>query len=249
MMFGFFFNRQKYSFKDIGLKCDVHTHILPGVDDGAADTATSVAILSAMYGAGVRKFFLTPHVSSGMYQNGPDSLRLAFDRLLPALPAELRNNITLRLASEYMIDEDFLDIEEKLTFSDNRILVEMSYIQRSMNLFEVIFQLQEDGYTPVLAHPERYVFYYGRKTPSALDELEKLKDMGCLFQLNVMSLTGAYGTGSLNNLKYFLDRDWYSYIATDIHSPLQFAAFSDFKVNASQFEKVRALAAANEELF
>lgn len=248
-MFKFFFNRNEFSFKDIGLKCDVHSHILPGVDDGAGDIAASSAILQKMVDAGVERAILTPHVSSGLFPNKAPFLKLELERLKASLDPEISSKISLHLASEYMIDEDFETIEDLLTFRGKRILVEMSYSQRSINLQETIFRLVEDGYEPVLAHPERYVFYFGRKQPSNLEEIEKLRDMGCLFQLNVMSLTGAYGPASLDNIKYFLDHDFYSYIGTDIHSVTQIDHFEHFKVSASQFEKVRALALANEELF
>lgn len=249
MMFRFFTQRNKFGFKDIGLKCDIHSHILPGVDDGSGDISTSLAILRKMSDMGVERFVLTPHVSSGLYPNRAEMLKLELARLQSSLDADLRSKIQLHLGSEYMIDEDFLAIDEKLHYQNKRILVEMSYSQRSINLLDVIFQLVEDGYEPVLAHPERYTFYYGYKRPSAIEELEKLIDMGCMFQLNIMSLTGAYGPASLSNLKYFLDHDWYSFVATDVHSPSQLDHFTDFKVNPAQFEKVRALAQANEQLF
>ena len=248
-MFVFFVQRDRFEFKDIGLKCDIHSHILPGVDDGSGDISTSLAILRKMNDMGVERFVLTPHVSSGLYPNSAEMLKLEFARLQSSLDADLKSNVQLRLGSEYMIDEDFLSIEEKLCYKNKRILVEMSYSERSINLLDVIFQLVEDGYEPVLAHPERYTFYYGYKRPSAIEELEKLIDMGCLFQLNIMSLTGAYGPASLANLKYFLDHDWYSFIATDVHSPSQLDLFTNFKVSSAQFEKIRSLAQANEKLF
>lgn len=248
-MFRFFANRNHYSFADIGLRCDVHSHILPGVDDGAGEFADSVAILRAMHAKGVERFILTPHVST-MFPNKAAELRLRFDHLVATLPEDLAGKISLHLASEYMMDEYFDSLTDLLHYSNQHILVEMSYGVRSSGLLETIFRLVQDGFTPVLAHPERYIFYFGgKKRPRGVEELEQLQEMGCKFQLNIQSLSGAYGPDSLANLKYFLDHDWYSFVASDIHAARQMARYSDFQVSPAQFEKVRELAQNNEMLF
>ena len=249
-MFRFFANRNHYSFADIGLRCDVHSHILPGVDDGAGEFAESVAILRAMHERGVERFVLTPHVSGGLYPNKASELRLRFDHLVSTLPEDLAGKISLRLGSEYMIDEFFEEQTDLLHYNNNHILVEMSYGVRSVTLLETIFRLVQEGYVPVLAHPERYIFYFGgKKRPRGVEELEQLQEMGCKFQLNIQSLSGAYGPDSLANLKYFLDHDWYSFVASDIHAARQMARYADFQVSPAQFEKVRELANNNEILF
>ena len=251
-MFHFFANRNRFSFADIGLRCDVHSHILSGVDDGAGDFAESLAILQAMHASGVERFVLTPHVSGGLFPNKASELKLRFDHLIATLPEDLASQISLKLASEYMIDEFFDEQTDLLYYRDRdrHILVEMSYEVRSLNLLETVFRLVQDGFTPVLAHPERYIFYFGgRRGPRNVEELEQLQEMGCKFQLNIQSLSGAYGPDSLANLKYFLGRGWYSYLASDIHAARQMARYTDFQISPAQFEKVRELAANNEFLF
>ena len=249
-MFRFFANKNHYSFVDIGLRCDVHSHILPGVDDGAGEFADSVSILTALREAGVERNILTPHVSGGLFPNVATNLRSRFEELKAALPAEFKAEETLRLASEYMIDEFFDEQKDLLYYNNRHILVEMSYGVRSVNLLESIFRLVQEGFTPVLAHPERYVFYFGgRRGPRDVEELEQLQEMGCKFQLNIQSLSGAYGPDSLTNLKYFLDHNWYSYLGSDIHAARQMARYTDFQVSPAQFEKVRELASNNESLF
>lgn len=259
-----FFNKEKYGFKDIGLVADVHSHILPGVDDGARRVEDSVAIVSALREAGVKRFALTPHVSCGLFPNTTDDLKHRFDELMDAMPESLRDGASFVLAAEYMIDESFEALLDKasrgcgpapLSFLDRSILVEMSYQSRSPQLLDTVFNLVQDGYKPILAHPERYAFYFkeghgllGHKV-KALEELEKLIDMGCRLQLNVQSLTGCYGRGSLANLKYLLDHNLYSFVATDIHSFRQLSHFEDFAVSAEQLEKVRLLALNNLSLF
>lgn len=246
-----FFNRHKFSFMDIGLRTDIHSHILPGVDDGARDIESSIRILTALHDMGVCRFMLTPHVSGGLYPNTQSGLLARFDSLMLKLPEELASDISIQLASEYMLDEFFEDIETPFTYVDGKsVLVEMSYQSRSANLLDTVFRLIQDGYRPILAHPERYEFYFpqGRKV-NAIPELESLVDMGCRLQLNIQSLTGCYGKGSLANLKYLLDHDMYSFLATDIHSSGQVKHYTDFQVSSEQFEKVRQLAANNDQLF
>lgn len=235
---------------DIGLKTDIHSHILPSVDDGARNNESSIAIIRTLYEAGVRHFTLTPHVSGGLFPNTESNLRMAFDAFSRTAVEELPSDIVLSLGAEYMLDEFFDDIKTPLSYPDRGVLVEMSYQSRSCSLLDSVFRLVQDGYHPVLAHPERYEFYFpGRRKVKALTELEKLMDMGCRLQLNIQSMTGCYGQGSLDNLKYMLDHDMYSFIATDIHSASQMNCYKDFKVSSGQFEKVRQLAVSNDTLF
>lgn len=235
---------------DIGLTADVHSHILPGVDDGSPDFEHSVAILTKLRELGVRRFTLTPHVSRSMFPNEAADLRERFARFKAQLPPELAG-LDYHLGSEYMIDEFFSGISDRLGYPDGHILIEMSYYERSREIKEAVFNLQMDGLMPILAHPERYVFYqkvFDRKKGVA--ELRTLHDMGCAMQLNIMSLTGAYGERSLAIVHWLLANDMYSYIGTDVHSPGQIDHFSTgLLLSDPEMEKVRQLAKNNENLF
>ena len=245
----FFKKKENYSFVDIGLTVDVHSHILPGVDDGSPDAAHSAAILAELHRLGVRKSVFTPHVSRAMFPNTASGLREHFAAFTPSLPPELQD-MQFHLASEYMIDEFFEDLDDRLYWPDGRILIEMSYYQPSPNMRDVVFNLRMEGRQPVLAHPERYVFYQERfDRKKGVKDLETLYDMGCELQLNVMSLTGAYGERSVDIVHWLLDHDMYRFIGTDVHSRSQIGRFTGFKVNAAQMEKVRQLARNNETIF
>lgn len=246
----FFFNRNRFGFKDIGLKSDIHCHILPAVDDGSRSTGASIAILKDLSALGVERFVLTPHVSEGVYPNTSTALKCSFDAFDKAVRQEMGDAVQLHLAAEYMIDDAFEDRKDLLLYPDGSVLVEMSYHARSANLQETVFNLVQDGFNPILAHPERYEFYFSDSGKvRSLREIEKLVAMGCRLQLNVQSLTGCYGRGSLDNLCYMLDHNLYSFIATDIHSQRQAARFENFRISPARFEKVRALAHSNERLF
>ena len=246
----FFKKKENATFVDIGLTADVHSHILPGVDDGSPNPEESVSILTELHRIGVRKALLTPHVSLALFPNTAADLRARFDAFTAALPDELKD-MELHLASEYMVDEAFAAMDDRLLWPDGRhILIEMSYFERSREIRDTVFNLRMDGLQPVLAHPERYVFYqqqFDRK--KGVHELEELFDMGCALQLNVMSLTGAYGERSLAIVDWLLDHDMYRFIGTDVHSRGQIDRYNGFKLSADRMDKVRQLARNNETLF
>lgn len=247
----FFKKKASYAFMDIGLVTDVHSHILPGVDDGSDGLEESVSILTELQRLGVRRCIFTPHVSRSMFPNTAPDLSARFEAFIPTLPEEIRSGMQFHLASEYMVDEFFGGLTDRLYWPDGRILIEMSYYQRSREIRQTIFDLRMQGRQPVLAHPERYVFYqkaFDRRT-GKVDELEELVDMGCELQLNVMSLTGAYGTASLAIARWLLDAGMYRFIGTDVHSRGQIDHFTGFQINAAQMDRVRQLACNNDTLF
>lgn len=246
----FFKKKPEYGVMDIGLTADVHSHILPGVDDGSQEAKQSVDILRELHRFGVRKVMFTPHVSRAIFPNEAADLRKRMEAFLPLIPAELTSDMQFFLGSEYMVDEFFGHITDRLRYPCGQILIEMSYYERSREIKDTIFNLVMDGIRPVLAHPERYVFYqkvFDRK--KGVEELINLVDMGCELQLNIMSLTGAYGERSLAIVHWLLDQRLYSYIGTDVHSRHQLDVLRNFKLDAAQMEAVRLLARNNERLF
>lgn len=249
-----FFKKKKtetYSFMDIGLTADVHSHILPDVDDGSQNIEESTAILTRLHECGIRKVIFTPHVSRTMFPNTATDLQARFDAFIPTLPETLRKEMRFHLASEYMVDEFFAASDDRLCWPDGRhILIEMSYYERSREIRDEIFNLVMAGLLPVLAHPERYVFYqkaWDKK--KGVEELQNFFDAGCELQLNVMSLTGAYGEGSMAILRWLLDNDMYSFVGTDVHASRQIDHFNGIQLTPAQMDKVRALARNNETLF
>lgn len=247
----FFKKKTTYAFMDIDMTTDVHSHILPGVDDGSDGLGESEAILAELQRLGVRRCVFTPHVSRSMFPNTASDLKARFADFVPSLSEGIRSGMQFHLASEYMVDEYFAGLEDRLYWPDGRILIEMSYYQRSREIRQTIFDLRMQGRQPVLAHPERYVFYQKAvdRRSGKVDELEELVDMGCELQLNVMSLTGAYGPASLAIARWLLDAGMYSFIGTDVHSRTQIDHFTGFQVNATQMDRVRQLARNNDTLF
>ena len=125
-------------------------------------------------------------------------------------------DITIHAAAEYMLDSNFnklLEEKKLLTLKDDKLLIEMSYFNAPVNLYEILFKIQIAGYSPLLAHPERYSFYHQK-----YNEYKKLKDAGCLFQLNLLSLTAHYG-GKIQNIALKLLKDnMYDFVGSDTHN-------------------------------
>ncbi|AUP77276.1 tyrosine-protein phosphatase [Flavivirga eckloniae] len=194
---------------------DIHNHILPGIDDGATNIEDSLRLIEGMKGLGIKQFIPTPHVMQDTYPNTDDSIGDAYQRLLGALDSKLLNSITLNPAAEYMLDSNFeslLESRNLFTLKRDYVLIEMSYYQAPINLESIIFKIKTKGYLPVLAHPERYSFYHNN-----LNYYKRLKQLGCFFQLNMLSLSAYYGKPVEKTANYLIDKQLVDFIGSDIH--------------------------------
>jgi len=194
---------------------DIHSHLLPGIDDGAKDIDTSIALILKMASYGIKNFITTPHVLGNVYPNSTAVIKEKLAVVQKELEKREIKGISIQAAAEYMLDEEFsalLEQKDILVLKDNYILVEMSYFSAPMNLYELLFKIQLKGYKPVLAHPERYNFYH-----SDFKSYYKLKQAGCLFQLNLLSLTDQYGKGVQKISEKLLKENLYDFVGTDAH--------------------------------
>lgn len=194
---------------------DIHSHLLPGVDDGAKNLDHSIELIATLRSYGVKNFITTPHVLGDVYPNSSDTIREKLAEVRTELTARGLEDVQISAAAEYMLDEQFskrLEKDDILTLKDNFILVEMSYFSAPMNLYEILFEIQLKGYKPILAHPERYNFYHNE-----FENYYKLKTAGCLFQLNFLSLTEQYGKHVHNISQKLLKLGLYDFIGTDTH--------------------------------
>ena len=191
---------------------DIHSHILPGIDDGAKDVNESLKLISEMKKLGFSKIIGTPHSYPGLYDNSRDSIHESFLKL----KNQLDSNLEVSYASEYFVCNSIVDLanEKKLlTLKENYILIEMSFLYAPNNLFEIIFQLQLKGYKIIIAHPERYIYL-----SESFKSFHKLKDRGCYFQFNLLSATGYYGNDVLKLSNKLFKNNMIDYCGTDIHS-------------------------------
>lgn len=194
---------------------DIHSHLLPGIDDGAKDLDNSLELITTMYEYGIKNFITTPHVLGDVYPNSSKTIQTKLQEVKEELIRRGINDITFRASAEYMLDEQFserLKNNDILPLKDTSILVEMSYFNAPFNLYEMLFEIQLKGYKPILAHPERYNFYHAE-----FENYYKLKKAGCLFQLNLLSLTEQYGKGVLKTAQKLLKENMYDFVGTDTH--------------------------------
>jgi len=215
-MFGFFKNKEKEHLDLSGLVADMHNHLIPGIDDGATDMESSIVMIRAMHSLGYRKFIATPHVQWEMFKNTHEIIENGAQAVRERL-AETEMKVEFRGAAEYFLDEHVDELLEKniplLTIHKNMVLVEFSFIRQPMDLKEKLFQLQIKGYQPIIAHPERYLYFGAHKY--VYDELH---DMECVFQLNLLSLCGYYGKKQEELAQYLIKKKYVSLLGSDLHN-------------------------------
>ena len=200
---------------------DIHSHILPGIDDGPESINKSLSLIQKMNDLGFKKIIATPHTYDGVYNNSKKSIEESFNRTISKLDID----INISYASEYMIDQSLIKkIENKslLTLAENYVLIEMSYISPPKNLFEIIFELNTNNYIPVIAHPERYRFFF-----DDLKKYYKLKKFGCKFQLNLLSVVGYYGKDVSKISDLLLSKEIIDFVGSDIHNQNHINAFKN----------------------
>ncbi len=196
------------------LKVDMHSHLIPGVDDGARSTEDSIKLIRHLSRLGFSHFITTPHIMSDIYPNSKDDLLKRGDVLRLEIEKE-GLDVTLEVAAEYFLDEHFMSLirkKELLTFGDGFLLFEMSFMEESPLLQESIFELQSMGIKPILAHPERYVYLH-----SKFEKYEELEAQGVHLQLNLNSLTGHYSPQVLKIAEKLIDHKLISFVGTDCH--------------------------------
>lgn len=197
------------------LKTDVHLHILPGIDDGADTIETSLELIRGMKELGYRKLIATPHIMWDMYRNTPAIINTKLELVRNAVKKE-GIDIEIHAAAEYFLDEHVEELLQKkeplLTISEDKVLVEFSLAFPAMNIKEILFEMQMQGYQPVIAHPERYIYLQGNK-----EFYDELRNIGCLFQLNLLSINGHYGRSVTELAQYLLKNNFYTIAGTDLH--------------------------------
>lgn len=225
------FLKKKASFDHMGFDSDCHCHVLPAVDDGARNQEESFLMLREMISMGFRSVVLTPHLNPDVYLDSNESfIKQRYFGFISMLPDDIRSSLNISLGAEYMVTQGFekRDPSELLQFKPGKVLIEMSYFYPSKNMEQAIFNIVMAGLTPVIAHPERYLYYAGHN-----GFFERFRDMGAEFQMNAVSLNGAYGGESMPILSYLLERGWYSYVATDAHSVASLKAIRKMRFDRS----------------
>ena len=195
------------------LKTDMHSHLIPAIDDGAISLEESINMIKVLHELGFQKVITTPHVMNDFYKNTSKTILGGLDLVRTELQKQ-NISVEIEAAAEYYLDYEF---EEKikagnlLTFSDNYILVETSFLEAPPNFKKMIFQLQLEGYKVILAHPERYSFMN-------MEDYEDLQSRSVFMQLNLLSLIGHYGTDVQNKANMMIEKELINFVGTDCHN-------------------------------
>ena len=223
---------------------DVHSHLLPSVDDGFKTREESLTAMKYLEELGFRQIIFTPHVMQEYESNKRDYLTFQFEEFCKI--AQEQTGIKLFLAAEYMLDAKFATHRNEgwLTLGDAKpyILVETSYMYKEADMDQNLYELMLEGYTPVIAHPERYQY-------ATKETYEQWTDSNYRLQLNLLSLADGYGRPSMEKALYLLDKDMYYYVGTDLHQLEKFIRlFSHIKLKTTQIDKLFKLYEHNREL-
>lgn len=227
------------------LHTDMHSHILPGIDDGAKDVETSIALIKGLQRLGYKRFVATPHIISDLHPNTKETIDAAFTQLRQALLAA-QLDVEIDYAAEYMMDEMFEGLMEKgplLKLADDYVLVETMFMAEPPNLSTVLFDMQTAGYKPVVAHPERYHFVFNKPAKA-----ERMKDRGALLQINALSLTGYYGKHEKHTAIQLLEAGLVDFIGTDIHHERHLKVLTNFVIDRKVADLLEKTAFKNKNL-
>ena len=220
---------------------DIHSHILPGIDDGAKNIQESLELISRMQALGFSKIIATPHTYEGLYNNSKLTIQNSYDKISD----KIGRKKMISYASEYMTDSSLIAKAEQknlLNLFDNYVLIEFSFINKPRNLNEIIFALKVNGYEPILAHPERYIYLFNNYR-----EFGDFKKRGLLFQMNMLSSTGYYGKDILRLTNKLLNDGFYDFVGSDIHNIHHIERFNN-KIKIKNLKKFNSLINNNVNL-
>jgi len=245
-MFSWLFKNKKPSAYP---RIDMHSHLLPGIDDGAPDTPTALALIRAMRNLGYEHFIATPHIMKELHPNTPETIQTALTQLQTALNAtEDLQGLRIQAAAEYMLDEGFEALVAQkhplLCLSPQKhLLVELPQAGEPPHWEHLLFTLQTRGYKPILAHPERYRYLSGD-----FARFERLTDSGVLLQINLLSFAGYYGQGPEKMAHELLKRDMAELLGSDLHNHTHAQQLEAF-LSHRQAQRVLDYDWRNEQLF
>ena len=231
-MFGFL-KRKKLNPIFGALGVDVHSHLIPCVDDGSKGMDETLQCLRTMQDLGFKKTYITPHFQYPRFPNEESDIQHRFEEVKSAVQEQGLEIELAGVGGEYRVDDGFAKrIEDArfLTIGDNYLLLELSLHQPRLGFEDVVLDLMDKGYEVVLAHPERYPYFGPRSS-----QVERMKENGLLFQVNILSLNGFYGDHAKRKAFSYLERNWVEFLGTDLHN----MSYAQAMIEASNNRKIQ----------
>lgn len=242
-MFSFFKKNKQVNSNP--LETDIHSHLLPALDDGVKTLEESAQLIQQFIDLGYKKIITTPHVMSDFYRNEPDAIIGKLEQLNQFLKTE-KMNIQVEAAAEYYLDESLIERvnkgEKLMTFGNKYLLFETNFLTEPFQLKEFIFSITTLGYKPVLAHPERYQYLV-----TSFEKVEDLKNRGVLFQINIPSIIGVYSKPIQKLAIQLIEKGWVDLLGSDCHNQIQMNVLKDTFKN-KYFKKALELPLLNRSL-
>lgn len=230
---------------ELPVKVDMHSHLLPGIDDGSQSLEDSLSMVRSLMDMGYEQFICTPHIMGDVFRNNENTIGEAYDKLVEHLDKNGLNP-KISFAAEHYLDDWFHEKikrkEKLLCLKDNILLFETSYMNAPAILKEVVFDLQSQGYDLVLAHPERYIYLY-----DSFDKFEELYSLNIKFQINLNSLTGYYSPAAKKFAQKLIDHKMVDYVGTDCHAEKHIVQLKK-AMNEKYFRKLASLNLLNDSL-
>ncbi|RKR12808.1 tyrosine-protein phosphatase YwqE [Maribacter vaceletii] len=242
-----FFEKKTFLIDHLNGFTDIHNHILPGIDDGAKTVEDSIELIKGFSEFGVTNFIATPHIMHNYYPNTHESITKASVELKKELAARNMNSVSISIAAEHMIDANFETIlkdDEVMPLEKSYLLVEMSYLQASINFDNAIKKISEKRLFPILAHPERYVYLHPK-----FRKYEKYKRNGIMFQLNLLSLSTYYGKDVQKTANRLLNENLIDFAGSDIHNIRQLNSLKEIKLTKKQLQKIQPVIEKTNQSF
>jgi tyrosine-protein phosphatase YwqE len=227
----------------LGVNTDIHSHLIPAIDDGVKTVQESVNIIKTLHKMGVNRIITTPHIMLDTYKNSSQTIIPGLEAVRSELDTQ-KIPVKIEAAAEYYLDEGIMEKLEKeqplMTFGDNYLLFETSYINENGYFKTAVFNMKAQGYKPILAHPERYSYVYGN-----FKKLEEMYELGVYFQLNTNSLSGYYDKNAQKTAHKLIDAQMIDFIGSDCHGMRHINALKE-SIKTTYFEKLLQLELKND---
>nr|WP_299201023.1 CpsB/CapC family capsule biosynthesis tyrosine phosphatase [uncultured Brumimicrobium sp.] len=240
-----FGQKNKAPFDISALKVDMHSHLIPRIDDGSQSMDHTIGMLLRFVELGYEKVITTPHILYDYYKNTPEIILSGLEEVRAEVK-RLNIPIEIEAAAEYYYDDHFLELlakDEILTFGKNNVLIEFSFGAKPNNIDQLIFDLKSKGYQPILAHYERYLFYL----KDGVEPAKRFREKGLHIQMNLNSLTGHYGKEIKRQAELMVDHEVIDYLGTDCHR-IEHLDILQSNLTRKHFRKLNDMSFRNTDL-
>ena len=244
-LFSTLFKKKSLELFDLSkIGIDMHSHLIPGIDDGSRSMDETIAMLAKFESLGYKKIITTPHIMQEVYPNTSEIINQGLKQVQETAKS-LGLSIEIEAAAEYYFDDHLIELikhKDILSFGQNYVLVEFSFHTPPIFEDQLFFEMQMAKYKPVLAHFERYPYFH-----DSLDKAKEYRNKGVNIQVNLNSLTGHYGPQVRKQAEKLIDANLVDFVGSDCHR-MQHLMMLEEHLSNPYFHKLEKLNLKNGEL-